>query len=60
MVRACVSGDVDSGLIRVGSNQPLEAHHKRIDVKNKPASLLLVPRGKALSGISHLSKASNP
>ena len=32
----------------------LDAQHLRDSVENKPASLLVVPLGKALSGIPHL------
>ena len=32
----------------------LDAQHQRDSVKNKPASLLVVPLGKALSGIPRL------
>ena len=32
----------------------LDAQHQRDSVENKPASLLVVPLGKALSGIPHL------
>ena len=32
----------------------LDAQHERDSMENKPASLLVVPLGKALSGISHL------
>ena len=33
----------------------LDAQHYRDSVENKPASSLVVPLGKALSGIPHLS-----
>ena len=32
---------------------PLDAQHKRVSVENKPASLLVVPLGKALAVFSH-------
>ena len=32
----------------------LDAQHSRKSVENKPASLLVVPLGKALGGIPHL------
>ena len=61
MVRASASGVVDSGLIPsrvkpmtiklVFTASLLDAEHERDSVKNKPASLLVVPLGKALSGI---------
>ena len=51
---------------RVGSNSnvkfrihsiPLDAKQQRSIVKNQPESLLVVPSGKALAGISHLKVA---
>ena len=61
MRRASASTVVDSGLIAswvkpmtlklVFTASLLDAHHQRDSVKNKPASLLVVPLGKALSGI---------
>ena len=64
MVRASVPGVVDLGLIPsrvkpmtlklVGlfTVSPLDAQHERDSVKNKPASLQVVPLERALSGIS--------
>ena len=61
MVRASASGAVDSGLIPIRVKpitlkllftvSVLDAQHCRDSVENKPASLLVVPLGKALSGI---------
>ena len=61
VVRASASGAVDLGLIPsrvkpmtlklVFTASLLDAQHLRNIVKNKPASLLVVPLGKALSGI---------
>ena len=58
---ASVSCAVDSGLIPsrvkpmtlklVFTASLLDAQHQRNNVENKPASLLVVPSGKALSGI---------
>ena len=55
---------VDSGLISsrvkpmtfklVFTASLLDAQHQRDSLKNKPTSLLVVPLGKALSGIPHL------
>ena len=61
MVRAFASGAVDLGLI-TNRVKPMtiklvftaslpDALHKKDSVKNKPASLVLVPLGKALYGI---------
>ena len=62
MVRASASGAVDFGLIPsqvkpmtvklLFTASLLDAWHKRDNVENKPASLLVVPLGKALSGIT--------
>ena len=62
MRRASASTVVDSGLIAsrvkpmtlklVFIASLLDAQHQRDSVKNKPASLLVVPLGKAFSGIS--------
>ena len=62
MVRASASGGVDLGLIpsRVKpmtlkllfTASLLDAQHLRDSVENKPARLLVVPLGKALSGIT--------
>ena len=59
VVRASASGAVDSGLISspvkpttlklVFTASLLDAQHQRDRVENKPASLLIVPFGKALS-----------
>ena len=59
--RASVSSAVDSGLIPsrvkpmtltlVFTTSLLDAQHQRDSVENKPASLLVVPLGRALSGI---------
>ena len=64
MLRASAFAVVDSGLICGRVKQMtlklaftaslLDAQHQRDSVKNKPASLLVVPLGKALSGIPHL------
>ena len=61
MLRASASSVVDSGLIAsrvkpmtfklVFTASLLDAQHQRGSVKNKPASLLVVPLEKALSGI---------
>ena len=61
MVRASVSGAVDSGLVPsrlkpmalklILTAFLLDVQHFRDNVENKPASLL-VPLGKALSGVS--------
>ena len=61
VVRAFASGAVDSGLIPtlvkpmtlklVFTVSMLDAQHLRDSVENKPASLFVVPLGKALSGI---------
>ena len=61
MIRASASGDVDLGLIP-GRVKPmaiklvftaflLDAQHYTDSVENKPASLLVVPLGKALGRI---------
>ena len=65
MVRASASGAVDSRLIPsrvkaitlklVFTASLLDAQHYRDCLKNKPASLLVVPLGKALSEIPHHS-----
>ena len=64
MERASASGVVDSDLIPsrvkpmtlnlVFTASLLDAQHYRDSVENKPASLLVVPLGKALSGIFYL------
>ena len=61
VVRASASGAVDLGLILsqvkpitlklVFTASLLDAQHQRDGVEIKPASLLVVPLGKALSGI---------
>ena len=61
MVRASVSGAVDSGLIpnrvkpmtlkSIFTASLLDAQLQRDSVENKPASLLVVPLGKALDEI---------
>ena len=53
VVRPSVSGAVDSGLIPIQLKQMTlqNAQHKRKSEENKPASLLVVPLGMALSGI---------
>ena len=61
VVRASFSGAVDLGLILsrfklmtlklVFTASLLDAQHQRDSVENKPASSLVVPLGKALSGI---------
>ena len=65
VVRASASGAVDLSLIPsrvkpmtlklVFTASPLDAQHYRNSVENKPASLLVVPLGKALSGIPQSS-----
>ena len=64
MIRPSASGAADLGLIpsRVKpmttklafTASLLDAQHSRDSVENKPASLLVVPLGQALSGIPHL------
>ena len=64
VVRAFASAAVDLGLNPSRVTQMtlklvfaaslLDAQHLRDSVKNKPASLLVVPLGKALSGLPHL------
>ena len=61
MVKGSALGVVDSGLIpsqvklmtlkSVFIASLLDAHHYRDSVENKPASLQVVPLGKAFSGI---------
>ena len=61
---ASISYAVDSSLIPslvkpmtlklVFTASLLDVQHQRDSVENKPASLLVVPLGKALSGITHL------
>ena len=62
MVKASASAVVDSSLIPsrvkpmalklIFTASLLDTHRERDSVKNKPASSLAVPLGKALSGIS--------
>ena len=64
MLRASAFAVVDSGVISsrvkpmtfklVFTASLLDAQHQRDSLKNKPTSLLVVPLGKALSGIPHL------
>ena len=64
MLRASASAVVDSGLIPsqvqpltlklVFTASLLDDQHQRDSVKNKPASLLVVPLGKHLAGFPHL------